>query len=68
MQELPPNVLWLVDGDHSRHVHRYEFKPYAVGDTATFYDYDPNGALDYDSAVTVRVEEDPTLGVVGRLV
>ena len=68
MQELPDHVLWLVDGDNSRHVHRYEFKPFAVGDVETFYDYHADGTLDYDSATTVRVAEDDLLGVVGRLV
>lgn len=68
MKELPDHVLWLVDGDNSRHVHRYEFKPFAPEDVATFYDYHEDGTLDYDSAVTVRVEQDPDLGVIGRLV
>ena len=68
MQELPDHVLWLIDGDNSRYVHCYEFKPFALDDVATFYNYDPNGDLDYDTAVTVRVTEDPLLGLVGRLV
>jgi len=68
MQELPDHVLWLIDGDNSRYVHRYEFKQFALGDVATFYNYDPDGYLDYDTAVTVRVTEDPLLGLVGRLV
>lgn len=67
-QELPDHVLWLLDGDQSRYVHRYEFKPFTVDEVATFYDYTPDGTLDYDTAVTVRVTEDPLLGVVGRLV
>lgn len=68
MQELPDHVLWLIDGDNSRYVHRYEFKPFVLEDVATFYNYDPTGYFDYDTAVTVRVTEDPLLGLVGRLV
>ena len=68
MQELPEHVLWLVDGDNSRYVNRYEFKPFTLDDVVTFYDYHQDGTLDYDSAVTVRVTEDATLGIVGRLV
>lgn len=68
MQELPEHVLWLVDGDNSRYVNRYEFKPFALDDVVTFYDYHQDGTLDYDSAVTVRLTEDATLGIVGRLV
>ena len=68
MQELPENVLWLEDGDRSRYVHRFEFKSFTLEEVATFYDYDPEGQLDYDSAVTARVTEDPVLGMIGRLV
>lgn len=68
MKELPDHVLWLVDGNNSRHVRRYEFKPFTLGDAETFYDYHEDGTLDYDTAVTVRVEEDAVLGIIGRLV
>jgi len=68
MQELPDHILWLIDGDNSRHVNKYERKPYELGDVATFFDYSPEGGVDYDSAVTVRVVEDEVLGIVGRLV
>lgn len=68
MQELPDNLLWLVDGDQSRYVHKYERQPFAPGDVATFFDYDPAGDLDYDTAVTCRVVEDEVLGLIGRLV
>ena len=68
MQELPDNLLWLVDGGQSRYVHKYERQPFGLGDVATFFDYDPDGGLDYDTAVTCRVVEDEVLGVVGRLV
>lgn len=72
MQELPENILWLEDGDRSRHVHKYERRPYEAGEVATFYDYDPadatGAAVDFDTAVTCRVTEDETLGLIGRLV
>ncbi|WP_020570049.1 hypothetical protein [Neolewinella persica] len=68
MQELPDNLLWLVDADQSRYIHKYERQPFALGDVATFYTYDPEGHLDYDSAITCRVVEDEVLGVIGRLV
>ncbi len=68
MPELPDNVLWLEDADRSRHVHKYERQPYALGEVATFFDYDPEGGLDYDTAVTCRVVEDAFLGVIARLV
>lgn len=68
MQELPDNLLWLVDGGQSRYVHKYERQPFELGDVATFFDYDADGGLDYDTAVTCRVVEDEVLGVVGRLV
>ena len=67
-QELPDNVIWLVDGDDSRHVHKYERQAYALGEVATFYDFNPGGELDYDTAVTCRVERDPLLGEIARLV
>lgn len=68
MQELPDHILWLIDADNSRYIHRYAFKPFTLDDVETFYDYHEDGRLDYDSAVTVRVTEDATLGIVGRLV
>lgn len=68
MKELPDNVLWLQDADNSRYVNKYERKPFALGEVATFFDYDEDGGLDYDSAVTCRVEEDEVLGLIARLV
>jgi hypothetical protein len=68
MQELPDNILWLEDAGNSRYVNKYERKPFLEGDVATFFDYDPDGGLDYDSAVTCRVVRDEVLGLVGRLV
>lgn len=68
MEELPDNVIWLEDADHSRYVRQYDFKPYTIGDVATWYDYDPEGGLDYDTAVTGRVEEDALYGEVVRRV
>lgn len=68
MPELPDNVLWLEDADRSRYVHKYERKPYEEGDVATFFDYDPENGLDYDTAVTCRVVNDELLGLVARLV
>jgi len=67
-EELPDNVIWLVDGDEGRYVHKYEFQPFQVGDTATFYSYHADGTFDYDSAVTCRIEKDDTLGDVARLI
>ncbi len=68
MPELPDNVIWLEDAGQSRYVHKYERQSFAVGDVATFFDYDPEGGLDYDTAVTCRVIEDEVLGLVARLV
>ena len=65
-QELPENVIWLVDGDNSRYVHKYERQAFALGDVATFFDYHADGRLDYDSALTCRVTEDPVYGEVAR--
>lgn len=67
-QELPPNVIWLEDGDNSRYVRQYEFKPFSIGDVGTFYDFHADGTLDYDSALTCRVEEDLVYGEVARAV
>ena len=68
MKELPENVLWLEDAGNSRYVNKYERKPFAEGEVSTFFDYDPEGGIDYDSAVTCRVVRDDLLGLVGRLV
>lgn len=68
MKELPDNILWLQDGDNSRYVNKYERRAFEVGEVATFFDYDEAGGIDYDSAVTCRVEEDDLLGLVARLV
>jgi len=68
MKELPENILWLQDADNSRYINKYERKAFELGEVATFFDYDEDGYLDYDSAVTVRVVEDEVLGLVGRLV
>ncbi len=65
-KELPNNVLWLEDGDNSRYVHRYEFAPYALGEVTTFYDYAEDGSLNYDTAVTCRVEQDDVYGEIAR--
>ena len=67
-QELPDNVIWLRDGGSGRYVHKYERQPYRIGDVATFYDFNEDGTLDYDSAVTCRVEADELLGEVARKV
>lgn len=68
MKELPENVLWLEDAGNSRYVNKYERKPFIIGEVATFFDYAPDGGIDYDSAVTCRVVEDEVLGLVGKLV
>ena len=67
-QELPENVIWLRDGDQGRYVHRYDFRPFEVGEVSTFYDYHEDGTFDYDSAVTCRVEADELHGEVARKV
>lgn len=67
-KELPDNVLWLQDADEGRYVHKYDFKPFELGEVATFYDYHEDGTHDYDSAVTCRVERDPILGEIARKV
>lgn len=67
-QELPENVVWLVDGDEGRYVHKYEFKIYEVGEVATFYDYHEDGFFDYDTATTCRIERDEVYGEVARKV
>lgn len=68
MKELPENVLWLEDAGNSRYVNKYERKAFTEGEVATFFDYDPEGNLDYDTAVTCRVVRDEVLGLVGKLV
>jgi hypothetical protein len=68
MKELPDNVLWLEDAGNSRYVNKYERKPFETGEVATFFDYNPEGEIDYDSAVTCRVIRDEVLGLVARLV
>ncbi|OAV44492.1 hypothetical protein [Lewinella sp. 4G2] len=67
-KELPDHVIWLVDGDEGRYVHQYEFRPFAIGDVATFYDYHEDGTFDYDSATTCRVERDAVYGEIARKV
>ena len=68
MKELPDNILWLQDADKSRYVNKYERKAFELGEVSTFFDYDEDEGIDYDSAVTVRVVMDEVLGLVGRLV
>ena len=68
MKELPDNVLWLEDSGSSRNVKKYERKPYEIREVATFFDYDPDGGIDYDTAVTCRVIHDEILGIVARRV
>ena len=67
-QELPDHVIWLVAGEDSRYVRRYEFKPFSLGEVATFYNFEEDGSLDYDTAVTCRIESDPDLGMIARMV
>ncbi|TXF91544.1 hypothetical protein FUA23_02270 [Neolewinella aurantiaca] len=68
MKELPDNVIWLEDAGNSRYVNKYERKPFEEGEVSTFFDYDPDGGIDYDTAVTCRVEHDEVLGLIARLV
>jgi|AntRauTorckE5430_2_1112549.scaffolds.fasta_scaffold00202_4 hypothetical protein len=68
MKELPDNVLWLEDSGSSRYVNKYERKSYELSEVATFFDYDPDGGIDYDTAVTCRVIQDEILGIVARRV
>lgn len=65
-KEIPENVIWLEDGEHSRYVHKYERQPYALGDVATFFDYHEDDRLDYDSAITCRVVEDLVYGEIAK--
>lgn len=67
-KELPDNVVWLVDGDEGRYIHKYEFQPFKVDEVATFYDYHEDGTFDYDTATTCRIEKDALYGEVARKV